>query len=73
MRAVILTGPVGVELLVVELAELLATVWVLPDPLSKCLLDERLLALCNRRFRSVQHSGFLAAFILEIVENLDVP
>ena len=73
MRAVILTGTVGVELLVVELAQLLTTVRVLPDPLGERLLDECLLALCNRRFRSVQHSRAPSISILNVVEDFYIP
>ena len=69
MTAIVLTGTDGVELLVVQPAKALSAVGVFPYPVLERLLDQFLLALCDGGFLFVQHRGFLAAGIIDIIED----
>ena len=69
VTAIVLAGTNGVELLVIKLAKALSSVWVFPDPVLERLLDHFLLALCDSGFLFVQHRCFLAAGIIDIIED----
>ena len=69
VTAIVLTGTDGVELLVVQPAKALSAVGVFPYPVLERLLDQFLLALCDGGFLFVQHRGFLAAGIIDIIED----
>ena len=60
MRAVVLTGTVGIEKLVVLCDKLLSSVRVSPNPILERIFDCLLLLLCKGRFLGVQHTSFLA-------------
>ena len=60
MRAVVLTGAVGVEKLVVLRDKLLSSVGVFLNPILERIFDCLLLLLCKGRFLGVQYTPFLA-------------
>ena len=72
MAAIILTGAVAVEQDIVGLADGLAPVRVFPDPLSKGVFNEFLLALGDGGFLLVEDSGFPAIGIVHIIKNADI-
>ena len=72
MTAIILTGTVAVEQNVIGLADGLAPVRVFPDPLSKSVFNEFLLALGDGGFLLVEDSGFSAIDIVHIIKNADI-
>ena len=69
VTAIVLSGTDGIELLVIKLTQALSAVWVFPDPVLERLLDHFLLALCDGGFLFVQHRCFLAAGIIDIIED----
>ena len=72
MTAIILTGTVAVEQNIIGLTDGFAPVRVFPDPLSKGILDQLLLALGDGGFLLVEDSGFPAIVIVHIIENADI-
>ena len=61
-----------IESLVVNAAQLLAPVDVLPDPLGKLLLDELLPVLGDGGFLLVQYRLFVAVIVIDIVKDADI-
>ena len=72
MTALILTGTVAVEQNIIGLTDSLAPVRVFPDPLSKSVFNEFLLALRDSGFFLVEDSGFPAIGIVHIIKNADI-
>ena len=72
MTAIILAGTVAVEQNIIDLTDSLAPVRVFPDPLSKSVFNEFLLALGDGGFLLVEDSGFPAIGIVHIIKNADI-
>ena len=73
MAPVILTGTQGVETLVVKGGEPFPSAGVFPNPVLERLLDKFLLGLGDCRFLFVQHTLFVAAVIVDLIEDTDIP
>ena len=73
VAAVILPGPDGVELLVVQGTQTLPAGGVCPHPLLKLLLDLVLLVLGDGGFLFVEHPLLFAILVLDGIENPHVP
>lgn len=73
VTAVILTGAVGVEFLVVEGGQSCSAFRVRPNPVLERLLEKLLLALGNGRFLLVEDSNLFAISVLQIIEDTDIP
>ena len=72
MTAIILTGAVAVEQNIIGLTDGFAPVRVFPDPLSKSVFNEFLLALRDSGFFLVEDSGFPAIGIVHIIKNANI-
>ena len=72
MTAIILTGAVAVEQNIIGLTDGFAPVRVFPDPLSKSVFNEFLLALGDGGFLLVEDSGFPAIGIVHIIKNANI-
>ena len=72
MTAIILAGAVAVEQNIIGLTDGFAPVRIFPDPLSKSVFNEFLLALGDGGFLFVEDSGFPAIGIVHIIKNADI-
>ena len=72
MVAIILTGAVRIEQDIVGFADSLAPVRVFPDPLSKSVFNEFLLALGDGGFLLVQNGNSAPFLIVLVIKNADI-
>ena len=72
MTAIILTGTIAVEQNIIGLADSLAPVRVFPDPLSKSVFNEFLLALGDGRLFLVQNGNSAPFLIVLVIKNADI-
>ena len=73
MASVILTGPHGVELLVVELNQRLTALRIFPNPFLERILDGLLFLLGQGGFLLVQDMAFFAVRVLNGIIDPDIP
>ena len=72
MTAIILTGTVGIEQDIIGLTDGFAPVRVFPDPLSKSVFNEFLLALGDGRLFLVQNGNSAPFLIVLVIKNADI-
>ena len=72
MTAIILTGAVAVEQNIIGLTDGFAPVRVFPDPLSKSVFNEFLLALGDGRLFLVQNGNSAPFLIVLVIKNADI-
>ena len=72
MTAIILTGAVAVEQDIIGLTDGFAPVRVFPDPLSKSVFNEFLLALGDGRLFLVQNGNSAPFLIVLVIKNADI-
>ena len=72
MTAIILAGAVAVEQNIIGLTDGLAPVRVFPDPLSKGILDQLLLALGDGCLFLIQNGNSAAFLIVVVIKNADI-
>ena len=72
VTAIILTGTVRIEQDIVGLTDSLAPVRVFPDPLSKGILDQLLLALGDGCLFLIQNGNSAAFLIVVVIKNADI-
>ena len=72
MTAIILTGTVAVEQNIIGLTDGFAPVRVFPDPLSKSVFNELLLALGDGRLFLVQNGNSAPFLIVLVIKNADI-
>ena len=72
MTAIILTGTVAVEQNIIGLTDGFAPVRIFPDPLSKSVFNEFLLALGDGRLSLVQNGNSAPFLIVLVIKNADI-
>ena len=72
MTAIILTGTVAVEQNIIGLTDGFAPIRVFPDPLSKSVFNEFLLALGDSSLFLIQNGNSAPFFIVLVIKNADI-
>ena len=72
MTAIILAGTVAVEQNIIGLTDGFAPVRVFPDPLSKSVFNELLLALGDSSLFLIQNGNSAPFFIVLVIKNADI-